>query len=243
MAAMRTSAFLGSLSGRLLVLGVLPTLVAIGAIVATSALDDYRSLRHAEVRLLDVSVDGAADEVSVHNERWNDLTRAMASAQVDGLFGRRGASLAFSKSVASSSPLILGAYVVYEPDADGRDAASLSGAEVPPGALDSGGRFVPYWYVDVGARGRRSAQAEAEHGHGDARVLRRAEDRVRAVWKGLPHPHGAVPLRGGADGLAHLPDRLGRASSWGSRASTEASTWSRASPRGSAPGSGPTCSS
>jgi methyl-accepting chemotaxis protein len=77
----------------------------------------------------------------------------MASAQVDGLFGRRSPSLAFSKSVASSSPLILGAYVIYEPDADGGDAAALASAELPPGAMDAAGRFVPYWYIDSGPGG------------------------------------------------------------------------------------------
>jgi len=150
---MGKTSFVHTLSGRLLLYGALPTLLAIGAIVATSAVDGYREMRGAAERLLDLSADGAAAELSVRNVRWNDVAAAMAFAQTDGMFGRRKASCDFARSVATAFPLIIGAYFAYEPDADGQDAATLAGGEVPREAVDVSGRFLPYWYVESASGG------------------------------------------------------------------------------------------
>ena len=145
--------FVHTLSGRLLLYGAVPTLLAIGAIIATSAIDGYREMRRTAKRLLDLSADGAAAELSVHNARWNDVAASMAFAQADGMFGQRKASCDFARSVAASFPLTIGAYFAYEPDADGQDAAALVGGEVPREAMDGSGRFLPYWYVDSASGG------------------------------------------------------------------------------------------
>lgn len=150
---MARPSFVHSLAGRLFLFGVLPTLLVIAAIVSMSTLDGYRASYRAEERLLDLSADGAASELSLWNAHWNDVAATMAFAQADGLFGLRKASSDHAHSVAAAFPLTIGAYVIYEPDADGQDAAMLRGAEVPPEAMDPAGRFVPYWYVHSGTGG------------------------------------------------------------------------------------------
>ncbi|MCC6677745.1 MAG: methyl-accepting chemotaxis protein [Phycisphaerales bacterium] len=148
---MSTSSFLNTLSGRMLLFGVVPTVLVIAAIVTMSAIDGYRDLRNVEESLLSLSARDAAAQLNGRNERWNMLATTMAMAQSHGLFGARKDSTDFARSVASDTPGIVGAYVVYEPDADGQDAAALKSAELPRDSMDSAGRFVPYWVKSAGA--------------------------------------------------------------------------------------------
>ncbi len=147
MSQTRVSA-VNSLSGRFLLLGVVPAMLAIGAIVAMGAVGEFRELRKVEEMVLAASVQGAAAELIVRNDRWNNVVTVMSLAQSNGLFGQRKASSELAKSVAGTLPLIIGAYYAYEPDADGQDAAAIKGGDLPREAMDSSGRFLPYWYLD-----------------------------------------------------------------------------------------------
>ncbi|MFO0872529.1 MAG: methyl-accepting chemotaxis protein [Phycisphaerales bacterium] len=150
---MRKPPPLKSISGRLLLLGVIPAMLAIAAVVFLSALDAYRQLRDAEERTLLAEADGAAGELSIRNERWNNVTQMIAIAQANGHFGQRARTSGFLHSIAEGFPLIAGAWTVYEPNADGNDAKSLAAHDVPPEAMDATGRFLPYWFTDEQAGG------------------------------------------------------------------------------------------
>jgi methyl-accepting chemotaxis protein len=150
---MATSAFFKGLSGRLLLMVMAPVLLTIGAIVTLAAVQDYRELRRAEERVLAASAAGAATELDMRNDRWNNVAQVMAMAQTTGLFGRRKASTEFARSVLVSFPLTFGAYIAYEPNADAQDAAALKDDEVAKEAMDSTGRFVPYWFTEPGTEG------------------------------------------------------------------------------------------
>lgn len=152
---MSKTSFVYTLSGRLLLLGVLPTMLAIGAIVAVSAFDSYRDLRKVEQTLMEESAAGAAVEVSVRNDRWNHVAQMLAASQMNGLFGRRKDSVEFVRSVNAMSDLNLSTFIAYEPNADGQDAESLKAADVPKEAMDATGRFLPVWY-DVYHEGART---------------------------------------------------------------------------------------
>lgn len=143
---MNQPSFVQSLSGRLLLLGVIPAMIVIGAIVTWNAIDGYEASLRAEEHLMGSVAEGAAAELGGRNERWNLLAEVMAKSQSDGLFGRRKESSAFAKSVNGSTTGIFSAYFVYEPNADGQDAESLKAGDLPAGALDDNGRFVPVWY-------------------------------------------------------------------------------------------------
>ncbi len=138
--------FINSLSGRLLLLGVMPAVLAIATIVTWSAVEVYHGAMRTQKQILASDAAAAAAELSARNDRWNATAEILAMGQVDGLFGRRKESLAFLKSANSLTSLNLSMYIVYEPNADGRDADSLKSGEIPKEAMDETGRFVPVWY-------------------------------------------------------------------------------------------------
>lgn len=148
---MSKPSFTQSLSGRLLLLGVIPAMLAIAAIVAWSALDGYRSVQRAEEQILEAEAEGAASELSARNGRWNNIAEIMAASQTSGLFGHRKESSDFARAVTSSTTLILSSYFVYEPNADGQDAAALKAGDTSREGLDDSGRFVPVWYHELDA--------------------------------------------------------------------------------------------
>jgi hypothetical protein len=152
---MTGTSFINSLSGRMLLFGVLPTLLAISLIVAWETLGAYESLRRSEEHVLATGASGAAAELSVRNERWNNFAATVALGQTHGLFGRRKETIEFVRSVNALSDLNLSVYVAYEPNADGQDAASLKAGDIPREAMDATGRFLPVWY-DVFLGGVRS---------------------------------------------------------------------------------------
>ncbi len=143
---MAKSFLLSTISGRMMLLGGVPSILIIGVIVAMSAIDSYRDLRAAEERLLDLSADSAATELTIRNERWNTLVTEMAFAQANGMFGLRAPSVEFARQTDAEFNQTVGTFIVYEPNADGQDAAALKGGDVPKEAMDAAGRFAPYWY-------------------------------------------------------------------------------------------------
>ena len=151
--------FIQSLAGRMLIFAVLPTMIVIGVIVTLGAMEAYRELRLAEEHVLQTSTEGAATELNSRNQRWNNVVAVMAEAQAHGLFGDRAATTDFVRSVKAGLPLIVGAYVFYEPDADGQDAESLKNAAIARESMDSTGRFVGGWYTDE-ASGAGSGSAQ-----------------------------------------------------------------------------------
>lgn len=141
---MAKPSFVSSLSGRMFFLGVLPTILVIGAIVIGSALEGYRSVRKAEEQVLSADAGGAAAELNGRNERWNMIASILAQNQVAGLFGKRKETLENTRLINALSNLNLTMFVFYEPNADGQDAAALKG-DLPREAMDGTGRFVPVW--------------------------------------------------------------------------------------------------
>jgi len=88
-----------------------------------------------------------AQQVDATNSQAIDAARIMALAQQSGMFGNRSASLAFAKEVLERFPAFTAAYVGYDPDADGQDAKPHP--DLNPRAMDSAGRFIPYWFRDI----------------------------------------------------------------------------------------------
>jgi methyl-accepting chemotaxis protein WspA len=88
-----------------------------------------------------------AQQVDATNSQAIDAARIMALAQQSGMFGNRSASLAFAKDVLERFPAFTAAYVGYDPDADGQDAKPHP--DLNPRAMDSAGRFIPYWFRDI----------------------------------------------------------------------------------------------
>ena len=150
---MQKPTFWNSLSGRLLMLGVLPALVVIAGIVLWSAADGYRTVLAAEEKILGGSVSSAAQELSLRNDRWNSTAAIMARAQEAGLFGKRRESIEFARVTNALTTQNVSAFLVYEPNADGNDAAALKDAGLARDAMQADGRFAPVWFTEQASAG------------------------------------------------------------------------------------------
>ncbi|MFM7205239.1 MAG: methyl-accepting chemotaxis protein [Planctomycetaceae bacterium] len=163
------------LRARLLLLAILPaaailmTVLGINYLRMRSLLLDFgREILRDRVRAIAADIDRETAEAVA-------TARVMAIAAENTFFDDRFEALRFTRDVLDSSPQIAGAYVGYEPDADGRDAAAAAAvaasptpadvdaaalvpsgtaAPLPPQAIDATGRFLPYWFRDRGADSR-----------------------------------------------------------------------------------------
>jgi len=145
-------AFHRSLLGRSILLGVVP---AVALVLAVVGLNAYRAWRNVTVQLeedLTQSTELVAREIDIRNQRHTELARAVAAAQEAGQFGRRAETLRMLETLVRANPEIHGASIAYEPDADGNDAAGAT-AGVPAEALGEGGRFFAYVRRDPKAPG------------------------------------------------------------------------------------------
>jgi signal transduction histidine kinase/DNA-binding response OmpR family regulator len=139
-----------SLSGRMLIFGVLPTAaILLGLIVYVSA-TMYAALRTQNEEAMRNLAERVAGEIERGNTRAVLAAQVMAHAQEHGLFGDRPRSVQYARRILEQFPEFTGAYFGYEPEADGADAASL--APDVAGALGASmspeGRFIPYWFRD-----------------------------------------------------------------------------------------------
>ena len=133
--------------GRTLRLGLIPMAVLIAAMVAAGTVTRYLALKHAAENDLRRLAAVAALELDREGDDAVELAKALAQMQAGGLFGMRRLTLDVLRHAVVETPSILGAYVCYEPDADGKDDESLK-AGLPEGSIDGQGRFLPYWFRD-----------------------------------------------------------------------------------------------
>ena len=132
-----------SLRGKLLLFGVLPTVIVLSGVIIHAAQDLYHLARTGNEQLLRSVADEVAKEVERGNTRAVLAAQVMAMAQTSGLFGQRQASNQLAHQVLQAYPEFTGAYFGYEPDADGQDAANAGLAADSPmaGTADAQGRF------------------------------------------------------------------------------------------------------
>jgi signal transduction histidine kinase/CheY-like chemotaxis protein len=139
--------FVKSLSGRMLLIGVLPTALILLGIIVWLALAMYGALRAENERGMQILADRVAAEIERGNTRAVLVAQVMAAAQVNGMFGDRSASIAYAKQVLDDFPELTGAYFGYETNADGRDA-EMRDEPSSREAHSTDGRFIPYWFRD-----------------------------------------------------------------------------------------------
>ncbi|MEO8602270.1 MAG: methyl-accepting chemotaxis protein [bacterium] len=133
-----------SLRAKIGLFGVLPVLLILcaqTAILTWRLGNDLQISSEAGIR---AEIEEAALEIDRANRSAVDIAQVMGIAQQSALFGDRPRSLAFARQVLEAFPQLTGAYFAYEPDADGHDATAVAGLD--PHALNSSGRFIPYWF-------------------------------------------------------------------------------------------------
>ncbi len=142
-----------SIKGRLIFyFGITVTLVVL-LIVAAFSRGMYRNLFRENEQLIKADTREIASKIEAQNLEAVSVSKAMALAQMSGLFGSREASTRYAKNILSNYPRFTGAYFAYEPNADQNDKEFLERAGDIKKGLNSEGRFLPYWFVEKGETG------------------------------------------------------------------------------------------
>ena len=138
--------FIRSLAGRLLLLGILPGTVVIAAIVALGMMDKFETLvAAAEVELARETL-VLAEHISKSNTDAIQAAVLIAAQQQTELFGQRKLTVDLLKAVLAADENLTAAYVLYEPNADAKDATAAT--TDPKEWMDATGRFTPYPFRD-----------------------------------------------------------------------------------------------
>lgn len=118
---------------------ILAIIIGLGGIRMHQTLIE-KSESHILQNVLSVSL-----EIEKQNIEAVALTKTMALAQENGLFGNRESSLKYIKAIVESDLNITGSCYGYEPNADGKDLLYRNNPKFKD-AHDKNGRFIPYWY-------------------------------------------------------------------------------------------------
>jgi hypothetical protein len=188
-----------SLAGRLLLLGILPSALVIGGILGWGMVDKYHALGRIAESELEHQALAIAVDVAESNLSAIQAARSIAVQQESGLFGDRARTIDILRGLLAADGNVTAAYVAYEPDADGKDAASL--ATDPKEWMDAAGRFIPYPFRDWQRGDRREAVGRLR----DEPLLRRRAPRVRG--------HGRVRHDGDRAVCVRRPARRGAGAS------------------------------
>ncbi len=136
--------------GRMLLYVVLPTVLIFGSVIYFASRSGFKNLRESAEERIQLQALLIAAQIEDLNSNAVISARRMAEAQVAGMFGDREASLEYARQVLEGFKEVTGAYIGYEPDADGKDAESVG--NLPAAALSPTGRFIPYWFVSSADR-------------------------------------------------------------------------------------------
>ena len=118
------------------------TLAAVTVVVTMA----YRNSIIADrMQIMQTTLDNIAEQTNRENQQLGSVVVSMAVSQANGSFGQRLPSLRYAKDLLQRFPNIMGAYINYEPNADGQD--ELYGDRV---LYTDDGRFIPYWYWQDG---------------------------------------------------------------------------------------------
>ena len=145
------------------VLTVFVTLASVAGVVTIS----YRnSLIEDRMQIMQATLNNIAEQTNRENLQLGSIVISMAVTQANGLFGQRLPSLMYAKDLLQRFPNIMGAYVNYEPNADGQDR--LYSDKV---LYTDEGRFIPYWYWQDGVARDVILLAPSEEVEGSERYM------------------------------------------------------------------------
>ncbi|WOO39694.1 methyl-accepting chemotaxis protein [Rubellicoccus peritrichatus] len=132
----------------------LPLLLLATILASTNLYRDHKRMLEKDIALMEEELEKAALKLDSDNLEAVTVARTIAASQESGLFGERKESASFLQKVLENNPKYIGVSIAYEPNADGKDEASLTAWDKRPAWLGEDGRFLPYWYRDLddGAR-------------------------------------------------------------------------------------------
>lgn len=124
-------------------------LLCLGIILAgTNLYRDHTRMVQKDIELMEEELEKAALKIDADNLEAVTIARTIAASQESGLFGERKESASFLRKVLENNSKYVGISIAYEPNADGKDQASLTAWDKKPAWLSDDGRFIPYWFRD-----------------------------------------------------------------------------------------------
>ncbi|WP_232288514.1 methyl-accepting chemotaxis protein [Vibrio splendidus] len=115
-------------------------------VIGLSTINNFNTLQKKETNLLQAEVSNVAALINRANSEATHIAQTMALAQESGLLGLHQESLNLAKNTLQSFPAITGSYVAYEPEV--HPVLATQKDQIDGNAVDSFGRFIPYWFKD-----------------------------------------------------------------------------------------------
>ncbi|NBV65267.1 MAG: hypothetical protein EBR71_12555, partial [Planctomycetes bacterium] len=150
------------LLGQFVLFGVLPAVSVVALVIGINGIRTFRMLDRSAQETAIAEASAISGEIEAWNVEATAIVNVLSRATEYGLFGNRADSLKLMRQVLEAYPDLEACYFMYEPNADGNDAAALAAQRrglagaLPAAALDANGRFAPYLYRD-NAHGREIA--------------------------------------------------------------------------------------
>ena len=130
---------------KLQVVVMLTVFVTLAAVTVVVMMAYRNSIIADRMQIMQTTLDNIAEQTNGENQQLGSVVVSMAVSQANGSFGQRLQSLKYAKDLLQRFPNIMGAYINYEPNADGQD--KVYGNRV---LYTDDGRFIPYWYWQDG---------------------------------------------------------------------------------------------
>ncbi len=130
--------------GRMMLAGVLPTIVVISCMLLLEVKHEYDALQEASLNELQARVDLLAETIQDVNNSARESVLAMADAQSAGMIDHGQMSVDFSRSILERDAEITAAFMAFEPGVHSDDAMEM----LPPEAISNSNRLAPYWFID-----------------------------------------------------------------------------------------------
>ena len=130
---------------KLQVVVVMTVFLILAAVTGVVTMAYRDSIIADRMRIMQANLDNIAEQSNKQNLQLGSVVVSMAIAQANGSFGKRLSSLKYTKDLLQRFPNLMGAYINYEPNADGQD--QLYSDRV---LYTDNGRFIPYWYWQDG---------------------------------------------------------------------------------------------
>ena len=115
--------------GRMMLAGVLPTIVVISCMLLLEVKHEYDALQEASLNELQARVDLLAETIQDVNNSARESVLAMADAQSAGMIDHGQMSVDFSRSILERDAEITAAFMAFEPGVHSDDAMEMLPSE------------------------------------------------------------------------------------------------------------------
>ena len=129
---------------RMLLAGLLPTIIVMIVLIWSEARHEFDALRAASLESLQSQTELLAEHIQQVNESARESVFALADAQAAGMINHGQMSVDFSRSILEREAAITAVFMVFEPNIHDSEELEM----VPPAALSGDDRLAPYWFID-----------------------------------------------------------------------------------------------